>query len=221
MRSRMDLLEVNGKIVREVALNLKGVGGKFVVVTLTNPVDVMNYLMWKFTGLNRRLVLGSAGMLDSARFRSVLSRKCQVPILDVEAYVIGEHGDNQTPIFSRVKIKGERKVFSSEERVRIRESLKEEALKVISKKGATVFAPANNTANMIQSILRDERKLAVCSVVLDGEYGLKNVSIGVPVILGKNGAERILEWEIDEAEREAFYTGAEKLRETIEEISRL
>ncbi|MFH0849275.1 MAG: malate dehydrogenase, partial [archaeon] len=189
------------------------------VITLTNPLDTMNYLMWKLSGLDRRRVLGSAGMLDSARFRNVLSGRCRTPVLDVDAYVIGEHGDNQVPVFSQVKIRGEKKTFSGQEKLEIVDELRNYALKVIAKKGRTIYAPANNTANMGQSILRNERRLTVCSMVLDGEYGLKNVSIGVPVILGRDGAEETTEWDLDEQEKRDFYKGAESLRKTINEIA--
>ncbi len=221
MKSRMELLEVNRKIIEEVASNLRKIGGEFIIITLTNPLDVMNYLMWKHTGLDRRRVIGSSGMLDSARFRNVLGSKYQTPVLDVEAYVMGEHGDNQVPLFSRVKVRGEKRAFDEEERLKITEELKKAASRVISKKGATTFAPASNTANMIQAILRDEKRFGMCSVVLEGEYGLKDLSIGVPVVLGRNGAERILEIELDEKEKKVFYAGAESLRRMNEEISRL
>ncbi|MEM2913869.1 MAG: malate dehydrogenase [Candidatus Bathyarchaeia archaeon] len=218
MKSRTELFQINKKIIGEVASNLEEIKGEFVVVTLTNPVDLMNYLMWKNIGLDRRLVLGSAGMLDSARFRNALSKRYHISVFDVEAYVIGEHGDNQVPVFSQVKFRGKKKAFSEEERREISNELKESALKVISKKGATIFAPANNTADMIQSILKNEKRLVTCSVVLDGEYGLKNLSIGVPVILGKDGAEKILEWNLDEEEKKTFYKGAESIRKMMEVI---
>ncbi|MEM2110778.1 MAG: malate dehydrogenase [Candidatus Bathyarchaeia archaeon] len=218
MKSRTELFQINKKIIGEVASNLEEIKGEFVVVTLTNPVDLMNYLMWKNIGLDRRLVLGSAGMLDSARFRNALSKRYRISVFDVEAYVIGEHGDNQVPVFSQVKFRGKKKAFSEEERREISNELKESALEVISKKGATIFAPANNTADMIQSILKNEKRLVACSVVLDGEYGLKNLSIGVPVILGKDGAEKILEWNLDEEEKKTFYKGAESIRKMMEVI---
>ena len=220
MKSRMELLEANAKIIGGVAANLKKIGGNPVVVTLTNPVDIMNYVMWKTTGLDRRLVLGSAGMLDSARLRTVLSRRYDVPVLDVEAYVIGEHGESQVPVFSRAKVRGERVAFNKDERTEIAQELRQSALNVISKKGATIFAPANNTANIVQSILRDEKRTAVCSAVLDGEFGLRDVSIGVPVTLGREGVERIQQWELDEEERKPFFRGADNLRETVRGLFR-
>ena len=220
MKSRMALLEVNANIIRAVASNLKRIKGEPVIMTLTNPVDVMNYIMWQSTGLDRREVLGSAGMLDSARFRTVLGRRYRRPVMDVDAYVIGEHGENQVPVFSRVRMGGEKILFSRDERTEIADELRQSALNVISKKGATVFAPASNTVNLIQSILLDEKTVGVCSAVLDGEYGLEGVSIGVPVMLGRKGAERILEWELDEEEKSSLYRGAEHLKGTIEEIFR-
>jgi len=178
----------------------------------------MNYVMWKRTGFDRRKVIGSAGMLDSARFRKALSRKLGVPVLDVKAYVIGEHGDNQVPVFSKVTVKGERRIFSGEERKEIAEEIRQSALNVISKKGGTVYAPASNTVNMIRMIVEDVSGLAVSSVVLDGEYGLRNISIGVPVELSRRGVKRILEWELDEDEKATFYKGAENLKKIIKTV---
>ncbi|MBS7634381.1 malate dehydrogenase [Candidatus Bathyarchaeota archaeon] len=218
MRSRLELLEVNGNIIKDIAHNLKSVGGEPIIITLTNPVDVMNYLMWKCSGLPRGKVMGSAGILDSARFRYVLSRRYSVPVLDVEAYIIGEHGDNQVPVFSKVKIRDRKMAFSVEEKNEITEALKKAASTVISKKGATVYAPANNTANMIEKILNNRRELCVCSAILEGEYGLKDLSIGVPVTVGRKGIEEILKWDLSEDEEGMLYLGAENIRKAIEII---
>ena len=221
MKSRMDLLNINNKIIREVALNLKALKDDSILITLTNPVDVMNYLMWKYTGFDRRKVLGSAGQLDSARFRVVLSRRFNVPVLDVNAFVIGEHGENQVPVFSMVKIKGEKVTFKVDEKRIITAKLRESALKVISKKGATIYAPANNTANIIQNIIQDGEDICICSTILDGEYGLKDISIGVPVRIGREGVKEIIEWRLDDEERRLFNRGAERLHKTIREILKI
>ncbi|MEM3704114.1 MAG: malate dehydrogenase, partial [Candidatus Bathyarchaeia archaeon] len=138
--------------------------------------------------------------------------------LNVEAYVEGEHGDNQVPVFSQVKIGGKKVVFTEEEKAETIKNLRMSALKVISKKGATIYAPANNTVNMIESIVKDKRELCVCSTPLDGEYGLKDLSIGVPVILGKDGANEILEWNLSDDEKKAFYLGAEEIKKAINSI---
>ncbi len=218
MKTRLELLEVNKKIIRDVAQSIRKFAGDSIIVTLTNPVDIMNYLMWKYTGFPREKVIGSAGMLDSARFRYVLSRKYDVPVLDVEAYVIGEHGENQVPVFSRVKIKGKGIKFTSKEKSEISRDLRKSALTVISKKGATIYAPANNTVNMIEAILGRKENVYICSAILDGEYNLKDISIGVPVTLGKDGIENIIEWDLDEDERKTFYSGAESIKNAIKSV---
>ncbi|MEM1606660.1 MAG: malate dehydrogenase [Candidatus Bathyarchaeia archaeon] len=218
MKSRVELLEANKKIISDIAKNIGKVRGKPIVITLTNPVDVMNYLLWKYTGFPKERVIGSAGMLDSARFRYILSRRYNVPVLDVEAYVIGEHGEEQVPVFSKVMIKNRRVELAEYEKSGIREELMQSALMVILKKGATVYAPANNTVNIIEAILRDERKTYICSAILNGEYGLTGVSIGVPVILGRGGVEKIVEWDLDEYERKIFYSGADSIRRAIESV---
>ena len=218
MKSRMELLRVNFEIIKSVASKLREIGGEPIIVTLTNPVDVMNYVMWRLTGFDRRRVIGSAGMLDSARFRRAISRRLGVPVLDVEAYVIGEHGEHQVPVFSRVKVKGRSIKFSLDERKRLSEEIKQSALNVISKKGGTVYAPASNTANMIQMILKNSGCKAVCSAILDGEYGLRDLSIGVPVELNRSGIKRIVEWRLSDDEMKTFLIGAEKLKRAIDSL---
>ncbi|MEM1989622.1 MAG: malate dehydrogenase [Candidatus Bathyarchaeia archaeon] len=218
MKTRLELLGVNQRIISDVAKGIRELSGEPIIITLTNPVDIMNYLMWKYSGFPRERVIGSAGMLDSARLRYVLSRIYDVPILDVDAYVIGEHGERQVPVFSRVRIRGRKMEFTDAEKSRIAEELRQSALAVISKKGATVYAPANNTVNMIEAILKDKREIYICSAILSGEYGLTELSIGVPVILGRRGVEAIIEWDLSEDERRIFYSGAESIKSTIEGI---
>ncbi|MBS7615402.1 malate dehydrogenase [Candidatus Bathyarchaeota archaeon] len=218
MKSRMELLEANTKIIKSVALELKKLGGASVIITLTNPMDVMNYVMWKTTAMDKTKILGSGGMLDSARLRTVLASKYGVSSLDVDAYVIGEHGENQVPVFSQVRLGNRKKTISEVDRVEVMNKLRDSALQVISKKGATIYAPACNTANMVEAIIKDEKKLAVCSCVLNGEYGLQDVSIGVPVILGRNGIEKVVEWKLDDNEKTLFLKGAHQLKETIKSI---
>jgi len=218
MKTRLELLNVNKRIIEDVAQKIRNLRGEPIIITLTNPVDVMNYLLWKYTGFPRERVIGSASMLDSARFRRILSRRYEIPVLDIEAYVIGEHGENQVPVFSMVKIRGEPKRFTEMEKTEIMDELKRSALMVIAKKGATIYAPANNTVNMVEGILKDEGKLYVCSAILNGEYGVRDVSIGVPVKLGRGGIEEIFKWDLDEEEERLFHLGAENIRKAIESV---
>lgn len=220
MKSRLELLNINSRIIRDVASSLKPFLSKeCVVITLTNPLDIMNFLMWKFLGIGRHKVIGSSSQLDSARFKSLLAKKFHVKPSDIEAFVIGEHGDHQVPLFSRVKVSGKPAFFEQDERGAVLEALRDYALKVVAKKGATVYAPASNTAEMAEAILKDKKRLMCCSAILDGEYGLKNLSIGVPVILGKGGIEEIKEWKLHEEEEVIFKRGAEGIKNIIQSLS--
>jgi len=218
MKSRMELLEANKNIIKSVIEGIKDMAKDSIIVTLTNPVDVMNYLVWLYGDFRRERVLGSAGQLDSARFRIVLSRRFRVPVLDVDGYVIGEHGENIVPVFSKVKVKGKKVNFTSNEKSEILEELRRTALNVISKKGATVYAPANNTVDIVEAVIKNEKKLFICSTVLNGEYGLKDVSIGVPVIVGKGGVEEIIEWDLSNDEADTLASGAERLSHVISKL---
>jgi malate dehydrogenase len=219
MKSRMDLLKINKNIIFDVAEKIKKHCPKSIIVTLTNPVDIMNFLMWKKTGFDRRRILGSAGMLDSARFRNVLKTSLDVSILDLDAYVMGEHGEYQVPVFSQVKVKGKIFYLNKKEKTEIIKKIKEAATDVISKKGATIYAPANNTANILQMILCDEKKAGICSVVLQGEYGIEGVSLGVPIIIGQQGVEEFLEWQLSNNEKSVLLKGTKKMRNIIKKIS--
>ena len=160
-------------------------------------------------GFSREKVIGSGGQLDSSRLRIVLGH----PEKEVEAYVLGEHGEDQVPILSRVKINGIQQSYSATEKENIRQKIKETAIMVIQKKGATVFAPASNTADMVEAILKDQHKLMICSANLQGEYRLEKISLGVPVILGKNGIEKIEEWNLEEEELSQLQEAGRKLKE--------
>ncbi|MFQ6012144.1 MAG: L-lactate dehydrogenase [Thermoplasmata archaeon] len=200
--SRLDLLATNAPIMREIAQRVADLAPEAVMVNLTNPMDVMNYVAREASGFRRTQVVGSGGMLDTARFRTALADHLSVSATRVEAYVLGEHGDSQVPVWSRVAVEGETQTFSEEERAAIREGIREVAINIISGKGATEYGPANGTADMIEAILRDQEALIPSSIVAKGEYGLKDVSIGMPVVLGAGGVTEILEWDLAPQELE-------------------
>ncbi len=200
--SRLDLLETNAPIMKDVAAQVGKLAPNAVMINLTNPMDVMNYVAYKHSGFERTKVVGSGGMLDTVRFRTALSDFLSVPAERIEAYVLGEHGDSQVPVWSKVKAEGESKTFKDEEKKLIREQIKEVAINIISGKKATEFGPANCTADMIQAIAEDRGELIPSSIVVKGEYELKDISIGMPVVLGKGGVKEILEWDLDHAELE-------------------
>ncbi len=208
MKDRLVLAETNIKIVGSINEEIKKYYPYAIIITITNPMDIINHFIHK-QGFPREKVIGSGGQLDSARFRVALG----FPEQEVEAYVLGEHGEDQVPIFSRVRINGQPKAFSEEEKVVVKDRIRQAALTVIQKKGATVFAPAVATADMVEAILKDQKKVMICSVNLQGEYGLADVSLGVPVILGRKGVEKVERWELAKEELEQLQEGGKKLKE--------
>ncbi len=209
--SRLDLLATNTPIMRDIARRVADLAPLTVMINLTNPMDVMNYVAHRSAGLRRTQIVGSGGMLDTARFRTALADHLSVPAASVEAYMLGEHGDSQVPVWSRVHVDGEERAFSEEERNAIRESIREVAINIITGKGATEYGPANGTADMIQAILRDEGALIPSSILARGEYGLKDISIGMPVVLGGGGVTEVQEWDLDAGELQDMQASGEVL----------
>ncbi|MFH1275774.1 MAG: malate dehydrogenase [Candidatus Woesearchaeota archaeon] len=208
MKDRLELAEINFKIVGSVLDEIKKYSPNSIIITITNPMDIINHFIYK-NGFVREKVIGMGGQLDSSRFRTVLG----YPEKEVEAFIIGEHGANQIPVFSKIKIDGKDVAFGVEEKNKIKEEIKMSSMQVIKKKGVTVFAPASNTADMVEAIIKDQKKMMTCSINLQGEYGLENVSIGVPVKLGKNGIEEIVIWDLSEEELVGLKETADKLKE--------
>ncbi len=211
MKDRLQLAEINIKIMSSIANEIKKYARESIIITLTNPMDVINRYLFA-QGFNRFKVIGSGGELDSARFRVVLGELS-------EGFILGEHGENQVPLFSKLMIDNQKQNFSEEEQEALQEKIRKVALEVIEKKGATIFAPAMHTAEMVQVIIKDEMKRLICSINLQGEYGLQDVSLGVPVILGKNGVERIEEWSLNAEEIEKLHMAGEKLQAFYREVS--
>ena len=207
MNDRLQLAEINVQIVGSIIQEIKKHSPQSIIITLTNPMDVLNYFIQQ-QGFRREKVIGSGGQLDSSRLRIVLGH----PEQQVEAYVLGEHGEDQVPILSRVKIDGKVQSFSSVQRAEIKQKMREAALTVIQKKGATIFAPASNTADMVEAIIKDSKKVLACSMALEGEYGVQDISLGVPVVLGKNGVEKIERWDIDDEEASQLQEAGRKLK---------
>ena len=207
IKDRLQLAEINIKIVRSIVAEIKKYSPHSIIITLTNPMDFINHFIYT-QGFAREKVIGSGGQLDSSRFRIALG----FPEKEVEGYVLGEHGDDQVPLFSRVTIDGKKKEFSEEEKKEMRDRIRKTSSTVIQKKGATVFAPASNTADMVEAILNGQKKLMICSINLHEEYGLTDVSLGVPVILGRKGIEKIEEWLLNKQELQQLHMAAEKLK---------
>jgi len=218
VKTRLDLAKINAPEVAQISADVRDSSPDAVIVTLTNPLDVSNYVAWKVTGFPRERVVGSAGMLDSSRLRVVLAQEFNVDAGDVEAFTLGEHGQSQVPAFSKLKVKGEPVEVPQGKREQVLGNLKQLSMNVIKKKGWTQYAPAQYTGDMINAILTGKEVTAPCSAVLDGEYGLADLSLGVPVTLAAGGIKKIHEWPLDEWERGLFTEAAEKIRGYCSEI---
>lgn len=191
VKTRADLLQANLPATGEVASLLNDFSG--VLITVTNPMDINNYYLYEKTGLPRERCIGFGGQLDSARFGIALRDRN----ISGFPFVLGEHGEHQVPVFSRLGNK-----VGVRQRGEILSELRGASMEVIKGKGGTVFGPALHLTQLVRMVLKDTRELAVCSAVLDGEYGLFGCSLGVPVIIGREGIRAIEEWPLDPWERE-------------------
>jgi malate dehydrogenase len=203
--------------VASVAKELARYAPEAVAITVTNPMDVMNYVVLKTTGFPKSRVVGMGGVLDLSRFKHVLSSKLRVSRSSITALVIGEHGENMLPLPRFTSVGGVplTSLLSAQEIEETIQSTRQVAIDVISKKGATVDAPGNAIARMVKAIVWDRREVLPASALLEGEYGLSGVATGVPLMLGANGIEKIFELELDEAERAAFLKGADSIKQGI------
>jgi malate dehydrogenase len=191
VKTRADLLQVNMPATYECASLLKEFSG--VLITVTNPMDINNYYLCTKTGIPRERCIGFGGQLDSARFGVALRERN----IDGRPSVLGEHGEHQVPIFSRLDVPVETPL-----REEMTRELRAASMEVIKGKGGTVFGPALHLARLTRMVLKDTKEPAICSAVLDGEYGLDHCSLGVPVTIGREGILSIEEWDLDPWELE-------------------
>lgn len=192
VKTRADLLAANLPAARECA-ELLGTGFSGLLVTVTNPMDINNYYLCKKTGMPRERCIGFGGQLDSARFGIALRDRA----ISGFPFVLGEHGEHQVPVFSRLT-----KKVAVPLRDEILEELRKSSMEVIRGKGGTVFGPALHLSHLIRMALAGTGELAVCSAVLEGEYGIAGCSLGVPCVIGKSGIEKIEQWPLDAWEKE-------------------
>ncbi len=218
-QTRIDLAGDNAPIMEDIGSSVAEHNDDFVTITTSNPVDLLNRHLYETGDRAREKVIGFGGRLDSARFRYVLSERFDTPVGNVEATILGEHGDAQVPVFSKVRVDGADPEFSDDEREEILEELQESAMDVIERKGATEWGPATGVAHMVEAVLRDTGEVLPGSVYLDGEFGHEDTAFGVPVKLGSNGVEAVVEWDLDDYERELMDEAADKLSEQYEKIS--
>lgn len=214
--SREELIGINADIVEDVATKILEHSPDAIFVVISNPMDTMTYLALKATGLPKNRIIGMGGILDSARFKYFLSTAMNVSAQDLQAVVIGGHGDTTMIPLTRLATYNSTPVSNY---------LDEETLKKVAADtmvgGATLtkllgtsawYAPGAAAATLVEAIVRDEKKLIPCSVMLDGEYGQKDICIGVPVVIGKSGWEKIIDFKLNNEEQEKFNKSAEAVR---------
>ncbi|MEM2761068.1 MAG: malate dehydrogenase [Nitrososphaerales archaeon] len=219
--TRMDLLNTNASIVKDVAKKVADNAKDAIVITVTNPLDPMTYVALKVTGFNKNKVMGMGNLLDLSRFKSFIADIAKVSRASVDALVIGEHGENMLPLVRYSSISGiPLTMFVNDEMARkLIEDTRNVAAEVIALKGATIYAPANAVAHMVDAIVNDRKEVMPVAAYLDGEYGTRGLCIGVPAVIGKDGVEKIIELELNAEEKEWFDKGVKSVRDAISGLS--
>lgn len=223
--SREDLLSLNAKIISDVSANLKKFAPEATVIVVTNPLDVMTYLLWKKTGFPSKRVFGMAGVLDTARMRFFIAERLNLAARDVEAVVLGGHGDLMVPVssLSKASSKPVKDLIGAEELSKIEQRTRDGGAEVVAllKTGSAFYAPASSVCEMAASVLKDQRKTLPVCAYLSGEYGARDIYFGVPAVLGKNGVEKVVEIPLAPEERKGLELSAAKVKQGLEELGRL
>lgn len=223
--SRDDLLKTNAEIISDVVENVVEQAPDCIIVMITNPLDVMTYLAHKNSGFDRKRVMGMAGVLDSVRFRCFIAMELGVSVKEVSAMVLGGHGDSMVPLpdYSTVSGIPIGKLLPKEaiDRMIARTQKAGGEIVALLKTGSAYYAPAAAVAAMVESILLDQKQLLPCCTKLEGEYGLSEVFVGVPVILGREGVEKVVELALSPEDSEKLKQSAEHVKSTIEQLNKL
>jgi len=215
--SRLDLARENAEIISFIAKKIAQYAPKCKIMIVTNPVDVMTYIAYGKSKFERNRVFGMSGILDALRYRSYIALELSVSREDIRGLVIGEHGDLMIPLVDYTTVSGIpiRKLLDENKIKKIMEKTKSSGMDVISLKGSTTHAPAAVIAVTAEAIIKGRNRVVGASVIPNGEYDLRNVSVGLPVVLGKNGVERIIELELDDATRGQLMHAASQIQSTI------
>jgi len=228
--SRDDLLGTNLKIIKQVSDGIKNTSPEAFVICITNPLDVIVMALQKYSGLPYNKVVGMAGILDSSRFKYFLSKELNEPIKNIESLVLGGHGDTMVPMPKKTKIKNKTLIDLINERKISKDKLDEiinrtrkggaEIVKLLEK-GSAFYAPAASGVEMAESYIKDLKKTLPCAAFLNGEYGYKNIYAGVPVVIGKNGVEKIIEMELESTEKSNFDISIKAVKELCDSAAKI
>lgn len=223
--SRDELLSTNAKIVKSVVSQLVARSPDIILILVTNPLDAMVHVARLVSGLPKSRVIGMGGILDSARMRAFIAAELNVPGPDVQAMVLGGHGDTMVPLprYTTVKGKPVSDLMPKDKLDAIIQRTRDGGAEIVGllKTGSAFYAPSASAVDMVEAIHKDEKRVMPCSVLCEGEYGLKNVIVGVPVKIGRGGVEQIVEYELTVHERAALETSANAVRELCAAVDRL
>lgn len=221
-QTRLELLQINAKIIRSVLSEIKKTNKKVYIVMVTNPVDVLTYIAIKESGLDVKYVFGSGTNLDSARLKIELSKLLEVNPKDINAYILGEHGDSSFPALSSANVRGVKlsdlKKLDDKFKKDTAESIRQKAYKIIEGKKATYYGIGSSIAEICKVIIRDEKKILPLSTLVNGEYGVKDVSLSVPVQLSSDGTKIYEGLSLNEEEQTLLNTSAKVLQDNIKNI---
>tara|TARA_Y200000002_G_scaffold346364_1_gene320886 strand:+ start:217 stop:1176 length:960 start_codon:yes stop_codon:yes gene_type:complete len=220
--TRDDLLGINLKIIKEVAEGIKKTSPKAFVICITNPLDVIVMALQKYSGLPKNKVVGMAGILDSSRFIYFLSQELNVPVKKIKSFVLGGHGDSMVAMLGSTEVEGKKinelvkeGKLSKDKLEQIVDRTKKGGAEIVKylEKGSAFYAPAASGVEMAESYLKDQKKQLPCAVYLNGEYRTNDIYAGVPVIIGSNGVEKIVELKLTENEESNFKKSVESVRD--------
>jgi malate dehydrogenase len=221
--SRDDLVEANARIVRSAAENIKTTSPKAIVIVVTNPMDVMAYLTYKVTGFPKNRIIGMGGILDATRFATFVADELQVSYENVNALVLGGHGDSMTPLptFTTVGSVSLPSLLSQEKISALIERTRNGGAEIVKllQTGSAFYAPGVSTLQIIEAVVKDKHKLLPCSVYLQGEYGIHDTFTGAPAVISANGVEKIIELALNPADIQALQASAEAVRQMTKKLS--
>ena len=221
--SREDLVQKNREIVEAVTRQIVSCSPQCFIIVVSNPLDTMAYLAYKVSGFSRNRVMGMAGVLDSARFKTFVAMELNISVEEVQAFVLGGHGDEMVPLIRYSTVAGiPISQLIAEDRIQaIVERTRKAGGEIVNllKTGSAFYSPAASAIQMAEAILKDKRRILPCAVYLQGEYGLHDLFFGVPVILGADGAEKIIEAALTAEEKAAVEKSAREVKESISKLN--
>lgn len=220
--TREELVAINAKIVKSVCENVKTYAPKSIVIMVTNPLDAMTYLAYKTTGFKRGRVFGMAGTLDASRFIYLLAAELGVPRSSIETYVLGSHGDTMVPVISKTLVSGKpvATAVSADKLSAIIKRTRDRGAEIVSLlgSGSAYYSPSAAAFKLTEAISADSGATFVVSAILEGEYGLKDIAIGVPCKIGRNGIEEVIKLDLSPEEMSSFSQSAQAIKDSIDSL---